>query len=157
GMNPSTWLLPAFETSTTATVLLSALATSRRESSGERLTWFGVDPGGALGYNAIAICSTARRPSTSRTHTALVLAQATNRRFPSLVIAIALGCSPTAISPFGSSVRASKASTFAPPQSDTNSVFPSGDTRQVYGSAASATLRNTWPVFKSTPLTRRPR
>src|SRR5207247_11357503 len=115
GMNPSTWLEPGFDTSTMATVLLSALATTRRVSSGDRLTWFGVDPGGAFGKSATEICSTARRPATSTTHTALVLAQATNRRLPSFEIAIALGCSPTAISPFDSNVLTSNISTLAPP------------------------------------------
>src|SRR5262249_21947414 len=49
GMNPSTWLRPGTETSTTATVLLSAFATSSRLSSGDRLTQLGVDPDGASG------------------------------------------------------------------------------------------------------------
>jgi hypothetical protein len=49
GMKPSTWLRPLSETSMTATVLLSALATGSRFSSGDKLTEFGVDPGGAAG------------------------------------------------------------------------------------------------------------
>src|SRR2546423_3022462 len=87
GMKPSTWLAPAFDTSTTATVLLSAFATSRRESSGARLTWFGVDPGGAFGNSATVICSTARRDSRSIVQTAFVFAHATNRRLPFFVSA----------------------------------------------------------------------
>ena len=57
--------------------------------------------------------------ATSATQTALVLAQATKRRVPSLESAIALGCSPTAISPAAESVSVSKTRTFAPPQSET--------------------------------------
>jgi hypothetical protein len=38
GMKPSTSLAPGFDTSTTATALLSALATSSRVSSADRLT-----------------------------------------------------------------------------------------------------------------------
>src|SRR2546430_10097696 len=95
GMKPSAWLAPVFDTSTIAMVLLSAFATSSRVSSGERLTWFGVDPGGAFGNNAIEICSTDRRAATSMAQTALVFAHATNKRFPSFVMAIAFGCSPT--------------------------------------------------------------
>src|SRR5689334_1422515 len=64
GMKPSTSLWPGVATSITATVLLSALATSRRLSSGDRLTEFGVDPGGALADIDTLICSTARRRST---------------------------------------------------------------------------------------------
>src|SRR5207244_3035117 len=131
GMNPSTSLCPGFATSITATVLLSALATSRRLSSGERLTWFGVDPGGACGNIDTEICSAARPVSRSIAHTALVFAQATKRRLPSFVSAIALGCSPTAISPRGSNDHASKDNTLAPPQIETNSVLPSGDTTHV--------------------------
>src|SRR5471032_1753966 len=123
------------ETSITATVLLSAFATSIRFSSGERLTEFGVDPGGASGNIEILTRSTACLAATSTTHTAFVLAQATNRRLPSRVSAIALGCSPTAISPFGSNDHASNMRTFAPPQIDTNRVRPSADTTHVYGSA----------------------
>src|ERR1043166_7708100 len=149
-MNPSTSLAPGFDTSTTATVLLSALATSSRLPSGDRLTWFGVDPGGAFGNIAIEICSTAAARATSIAQTAFVLAHATNSRRPSLVIASAFGCSPVAISPRLSSVRASKTSTFAPPQSDTYSVEPSGDTRHEYGSAGSATVRITRPLAIST-------
>ncbi len=151
-MNPSTSLLPGLATSTTATVLLSALATSRRLSSGERLTWFGVDPGGACGNIDTEICSAARPASRSIAQTALVLAQATKRRLPSRVSAIALGCSPTTISPRGSNDHASSFNTFAPPQMETKSVFPSGDTRQVYASAGSPMLRRTWPVCRSTTL-----
>jgi hypothetical protein len=67
----------------------------------------------------------------STTQTAFVFAQATKSRAPSLESTIALGCSPTAISPFGASVTGSNASTFAPPQRDTYSVAPSGETRAV--------------------------
>ena len=95
----------------------------------------GVDPGGAFGNSATAICSTAPAVATSIAQTAFVFAHATNSRLPSLVSAIAFGCSPTTISPRGSSVFASNISTFAPPQSETNSVEPSGDTTHVYGSA----------------------
>jgi hypothetical protein len=95
GMKPATSLAAGFSTFTTATVLLSAFATSSCFSSGERLTWFGVEPGGALGNRPTAICSTARFEGTSIAHTAFVLAQETKRRVPSFVSAIAFGCSPT--------------------------------------------------------------
>ena len=49
GMKPSTWLRPGRDTSTTATALLSALATSRVSPLGARWTAFGVLPGGAPG------------------------------------------------------------------------------------------------------------
>src|SRR5262249_39369343 len=124
GMKPWTSLWLASLTSTTATVLLSAFATTRRFSSGDRLTAFGVDPGGASGKIDTFTCSTALRFATSTTHTALVLAHATNSRRPSRVSAIAFGCSPTGISPFASSVWASNSSTRAPPHSETNSVVP---------------------------------
>src|SRR5207249_5313419 len=135
GTNPFTVLAPGFETSTTATTLLSAFATSRRRSPGDRLTWFGVDPGGAFGNIATEICSDARREATSIPQTAFVFAHATNSRLPSRVIAIAFGCSPVAISPIGSSDQVSNSITPAAPQTDTNNVDPSGDTTQVYGSA----------------------
>ena len=86
----------------------------------------------------------------STTQTALVLAQATNSRLASFENTIALGCSPTAISPRLSSVAASNTSTFAPPQTETNTVFPSGDTTHVYGSAPTSTVRRTSPDFRST-------
>src|SRR5262245_16407060 len=109
GMNPATSLLPGVATSTTATVLLSAFATRRTCSSGDRLTWFGVEPGGAPGNSETEICSTALRDFTSTAHTAFVLAQATKRRLPSRESARLFGCSPTAMSPFASSVDASYA------------------------------------------------
>src|SRR5581483_6730620 len=118
GMKPDTSLAPGRATSTTATVLLSALATSNRFSSGDRLTWFGVVPGGACGNIATLICSTARRDGTSTTHTAFVFAHDTNNRRPSLVTAIAFGCSPTTTSPAGWSVFASNSRTFDPPHSE---------------------------------------
>jgi hypothetical protein len=49
GTQPSTSLAPAFAMSTTATVLLSALATSSVSPSGDNASAFGVDPTGALG------------------------------------------------------------------------------------------------------------
>src|SRR5690349_4770873 len=49
GMKPSTWLAPGFFTSITATVLLSALATTSVEPSGERASAFGVEPAGEFG------------------------------------------------------------------------------------------------------------
>ena len=84
GTHPSTLLRsPGFVTSTTATVLLSALATSSLVPSGDRARLFGVVPTGALGYNATEICSFAERDARSTTHTAFVFAQATNSRLPS--------------------------------------------------------------------------
>src|SRR5262245_35557023 len=91
GTHPSTLLAPGFVTSTTATVLLSALATSSFVPSGDSARLFGVVPTGALGYNATEICSLADREARSTTHTAFVFAQATNSRLPSLDCIIALG------------------------------------------------------------------
>src|SRR5262245_49455197 len=89
GMNPWTSLRFGSLTSTTATVLLSALATTSRVSSGDRLTAFGVDPGGASGKIETFTCSAAWRFATSTAHTALVLAHATKSRLPSRVSTIA--------------------------------------------------------------------
>jgi hypothetical protein len=66
GMKPSTWLFHGVATSTTATALLSALATSSCVSSRDRLTWFGVEPGGASFDSATEICSTAREMAAVR-------------------------------------------------------------------------------------------
>jgi hypothetical protein len=104
----------------------------------------------------MAICSVAFRESRSTTQTALVLAQATKRREPSLERAMALGCSPTAMSPFSSRLSASKRRTFAPPQRETKRVFPSGAARHVYGSAASATVFTTLRAPTSTAASVRP-
>src|SRR5262245_41689563 len=57
GMKPRTALAPERETSTTATVLLSALATSSVLPSGDRPRPLGVLPGGAAGSREIEICS----------------------------------------------------------------------------------------------------
>src|SRR5215472_12690998 len=94
GMNPSTRLAPGFETSTNATVLLSALAMRSLVPSGERPMPPGVEPGGACGKSADEIVSSTRFVFRSITYTAFVLEQATNSR-PSLERARALGCSPT--------------------------------------------------------------
>src|SRR6266568_5113062 len=96
GMKPFTALAPGRPTSTTATALLSALATSSVLPSGERPRAFGVLPAGAPGCSATETCSFAVREARSTTHTAFVLAHATNNRAPSFDSAIALGCSPTA-------------------------------------------------------------
>ncbi len=131
GMNPSTDERAGSLTSTTATALLSALATSSVLPSGESPRPFGVAPGGAFGNSATETCSLAVFETTSTTNTLFVLAQATNRRDASFDSTIALGCSPTATSPRFSSVAASNTRTFAPPHTDTNTVWPSGDTRHV--------------------------
>src|SRR5215472_11198907 len=152
GMKPSGALEPGLDTSTTATTLLSAFATSNCLSSGDRLTEFGVEPGGASGNIDTPIRSTTRRVSTSITETVLVFAQATKRRASSFVSTIAFGCSPVAISPAASSVHASNINTFAPPQSDTNNVSPSCETVTLYGSAANSTVRITRPLARSIRL-----
>ncbi len=156
-MNPVTSLLAGSLTFTTATALLSALATSSVRPSGERPRPFGVAPGGAFGNNATEICSFAVLEATSTTQTLFVFAQATNRRAPSFERTMALGCSPTAISPRFSSVAASKARIFAPPQTDTNTVFPSWDIRQVYGSAPTSTVPRTRPDLMSIIVSASPR
>ncbi len=72
GTNPRKRLSPGRVTSTTATVLLSALATSRVDPSGESASAFGVEPGGAFGDSATPMRSVARREARSTTHTELV-------------------------------------------------------------------------------------
>src|SRR3954471_5406360 len=139
GMNPRTAAAPGRETSTTATVLLSALATSRVAPSGERPRPLGVLPGGAAGSRAMPILSRAVRAARSTTQTSLVLAQATKRRPPSFESTMALGCSPTATSPRGASVAASKTRILAPPHRETNRVLPSGAASVVYASAGRST------------------
>src|SRR5215475_5547372 len=80
GINPATRPAPGFDTSTTATLLLSAFATSSLLPSGESASALGVDPGGACGNNATEICSTAFISHGSIAYTAFVFAQATNNR-----------------------------------------------------------------------------
>ena len=72
GTKPRKRLSPGRVTSTTATVLLSALATSRVDPSGESARAFGVEPGGALGDSATPMRSVARRDARSTTQTAFV-------------------------------------------------------------------------------------
>jgi hypothetical protein len=67
GTHPSTSLPPGFSMSTTATVLLSALATSSVSPSGDNASALGVEATGAFGYNATEICSCAVRVATSTT------------------------------------------------------------------------------------------
>src|SRR5262249_36460762 len=131
GIHPLTTLLRGVLTSATATVLLSAFATSSVRPSGESATAFGVEPAGASRPRATEICSVAVFAAGSTTHTAFVFAQATNSRLPSFERTIAFGCSPTATSPFTASDEGSSISTFAPPQTETKSVWPSGDRIQV--------------------------
>src|SRR5438045_2080442 len=107
GMNPLTRLSPGRDTSTNATVLLSAFATSSRSPAGDSVTAFGVEPGGAFGNIAMEICSAALAAARSIVHTALVFAHATKRRWPSPDSTIAFGWPPTAISALTASVDAS--------------------------------------------------
>src|SRR3954462_1528493 len=69
GINPSERLLPITLTSKTATLLLQALATNNRVSSGDNATLFGVEPGGALGESEAYNVSTALPVSVSNTVT----------------------------------------------------------------------------------------
>ena len=131
GIEPRETARPGLATSTAATVLLSALATSSIRPSADSASAFGVEPGGACGKSDVPICSSARREATSIAQTAFVLAHATKRREPSGDSAIAPGCSPVATSPRGSSVSGSKSSTRAPPHDETKSVRPSRETRHV--------------------------
>src|SRR5262245_30109455 len=73
GIKPFTVLAPGVVTSTTATLLLSALATSSVAPSGDRPNPLGVVPAGASGKSAIEICSFAVFDARSTTQTALVL------------------------------------------------------------------------------------
>src|SRR5262245_25943359 len=131
GIHPLTTLLRGVETSATVSVLLSAFATSSVRPSGDSATAFGVEPAGASRPSATEICSVALFVAVSTTHTAFVFAQATNSRLPSFESAIAFGCSPTVTSPFTASDQGSSISTFAPPHTETKSVWPSGDRMHV--------------------------
>ena len=96
-MKPSTRLSPGFETSTIATVLLSALATSKLSGRPARARARSASTPAALPERArsrSARCAFGR--ATSTTQTAFVFAQATNSRVPSAESTIAFGCSPTA-------------------------------------------------------------
>ena len=104
GMKPWKRLSPGRVTSTTATSLLSALATSRVEPFGESARALGVEPAGARGESATLICSLVRPVARSTTATAFVLAQATKSRVASFDRAIAFGCSPTVSSRRAASV-----------------------------------------------------
>ena len=130
-------------------MLLSALATASVRPSGESATPLGVDPAGACVPSATEICSPAFRAATSTTQTALVLAHATNSRAPSRLRTIAFGCSPTVTSPFGASVQASSMTIFAPPQTETNSVWPSAERTHVYGSASRSAVLTILRVLRS--------
>src|SRR6476661_2075128 len=79
GIKPSERLRRGVLTSKTATKLLSALATKRVFSSGERARLLGVEPDGALGKRAAQIVSTAFPERVSRTVTVLRFALATNK------------------------------------------------------------------------------
>src|SRR5258708_10210615 len=94
GMKPSTTLRDGLPTSTTATELVSALATTSVRPSGESDTEFGVDVSGASGYRLVEICSSASYENVLNTHTHALLPHATYSRRPSAHSAIALGCSP---------------------------------------------------------------
>src|SRR6476659_3424794 len=68
GTKPATRLAPGRETSTTATALLSAFATSSVFPSGESASAFGVLPAGASGASATEICSLAAIDGRSIAH-----------------------------------------------------------------------------------------
>jgi hypothetical protein len=74
------------------------------------------------------ICSSASPRAVSIDQTAFVLAHATNNLEPSRENRSAFGCSPTGISRRTSRVFVSMAMTFAPPQTDTYTIEPSGET-----------------------------
>src|SRR5207247_2907308 len=83
GMNPRTMLRAMLPTSTTATLLLSAFATSSVWPSGDSASEFGVAVGGASGDRLIEICSRASYENVSNTQTDELLLDATKRRLPS--------------------------------------------------------------------------
>src|SRR5439155_21425263 len=91
GMKPCTKLSELLLISTTATVFVSAFATSSVCPSGENASELGVAVGGACGKRLIEICSMASHEPVSNTQTAAVLLDATNRRLPSGDNASALG------------------------------------------------------------------
>src|SRR3954453_17650919 len=95
GPPPSAGLEPGVRTSTTATVLLSALATSIFVPSGDSARLFGAVPTGAFGDRTTAICTLALRVARSTTPTAFVYARPTRSRLPSFESSIAFGCGPT--------------------------------------------------------------
>src|SRR5262245_17711102 len=91
GTNPRTLLSPRFSPSTTATELLSALATYSRSPSGDSAREFGVLPAGAFGLSAVLMTSSRSRVFRSNAMTLLVWPQETKRR-PSLLRARSFGC-----------------------------------------------------------------
>ena len=118
GRKPSTSLLARSATRTTATSLLSALATNSIWFSRSSASAFGVEPSGEFGVSAVEMRSITCRVLVSMTATVLSLAQETNSR-PSLESAMSLGLSPTAIRPVTRSVLTSMTLTESLPQLET--------------------------------------
>ena len=107
GMKPKERLFPGWLTSNTATALLSALATNKSSSSGERARLFGVEPGGAWGKSADHKVSRGFPARVSNTVTVFRLAFAANRYRPERLRAISHGWSSAGQRAMTCSVRKS--------------------------------------------------
>src|SRR5437667_9111472 len=93
GMKPSERLLPATLTSNTAMLLLSAFATNRIFSSGDRARLFGVEPGGRPGWSDAVNVSSGLPVPVSNSVTLFLAALATYSILPDAVSNISQGCS----------------------------------------------------------------
>src|SRR5579864_2709322 len=118
-------------TSTTATAFMSARATSSVLPSGDTVSALGVVVCGASGNSAVEMSSSGSPENVLKTLTTELFALATNRRLPSSDSAIALGCSSVSSVIVSRRGLTAYARTWWPPQSETNTVCPSGDTTQV--------------------------
>ena len=99
GIKPFDFVRPGTETSNTARLLLSALATYNLLSLAESASPFEVDPAGEFEYKAAFNTSSTLRFRMSITETLLSFALATYRMLPFLFNNNSLGLSPTATSP----------------------------------------------------------
>src|SRR5262245_18635921 len=95
GINPLTTDRFGISTSTTATQLLSALATYSVWPSGAMASASGVLPSGALGNRLVVTVSVTIPRRVSMTVTQLLDAQATKSRSSCGCVTIWFGCSPT--------------------------------------------------------------
>ena len=118
GMKPRETEAPGRDTSNTASVLLSALATSSVLPSALSASPFGVDPAGMFGNIAVSRRSVTRSFLVSITSTRLVFAHATKRREPSFESTMWFGCGSVESTRIWPSRRRTSA-TALPPQRET--------------------------------------
>ena len=152
GRNPSTSLLARSATRTTATSLLSALATNSIWFSRSSANAFGVEPSGAFGVKAVEIRSMVWRVRVSITTTVLSLAQETNRR-PSFDNVMSFGLSPTTRRPVTRRLATSMMLTESLPQLETYSVCPLSLSTRAYGFTSTGMRCISFPVSVSNTTT----